>query len=31
MVKIIYDKGIPFIDIDGERFDPAAFRSFRRP
>ena len=29
MVKIIYDKGIPFIDINGERFDPAAFRSFR--
>ncbi|MBE5782553.1 MAG: hypothetical protein E7329_04465 [Clostridiales bacterium] len=29
MVKIIYEKGIPFIDIDGKRFDPAAFRSFR--
>jgi len=29
MVKIVYDNGIPFIDIDGQRFDPAAFRSFR--
>ena len=29
MVKIIYDNGVPFIDIDGKRFDPAAFRSFR--
>lgn len=29
MVKVIYEKGVPFIDIDGRRFDPAAFRSFR--
>jgi len=29
MVRIIYENGIPFIDIDGKRFDPAAFRSFR--
>ena len=29
MVKIIYDNGIPFIEIAGERFSPAAFRSFR--
>ena len=29
MVKIIYEGGVPFIDIDGKRFDPAAFRSFR--
>ena len=29
MVQIIYDKGIPFIDINGQRFDPMAFRSFR--
>ena len=29
MVKIVYEKGIPFIDIDGKRLDPAAFRSFR--
>ena len=29
MVRIIYESGVPFIDIDGKRFDPAAFRSFR--
>ncbi|MBE5782552.1 MAG: hypothetical protein E7329_04460 [Clostridiales bacterium] len=29
MVKIVYEKGVPFIDIEGKRFDPAAFRSFR--
>ena len=29
MVRIIYDRGIPFIEIEGRRYDPAAFRSFR--
>ncbi len=29
MAKIVYEKGNPFIDIDGKRFEPAAFRSFR--
>ena len=29
MVKIIYEKGSPFIGINGEKIAPAAFRSFR--
>lgn len=29
MVKIIYEKGSPFIGINGEKITPAAFRSFR--
>ncbi len=29
MVKIIYENGIPFIEINGEKLVPAAFRSFR--
>ena len=29
MVRIVYENGCPLIDIDGNRFDPAAFRSFR--
>ena len=29
MVRIIYKSGSPFIEINGECFEPAAFRSFR--
>ncbi len=29
MVKITYKNGIPFIDVNGELIEPAAFRSFR--
>ena len=29
MVKIVYENGVPFLDIDGKLVDPAAFGSFR--
>lgn len=29
MVRIVYQNGVPFIEIHGELFEPAAFRSFR--
>lgn len=29
MARIIYENGLPFIEINGEKLPPAAFRSFR--
>ena len=27
--RIVYENGCPFIEIDGKKYPPAAFRSFR--